>query len=106
MDAVIVKLEKLFQWFFKVHIDPTVTIKTVSCALLEVSSLGHWNVNLGILPFLFILVVGMPIQEVVQSMRTSYLTRIHSMQTYSPPLFICHPHIGWLYIPQAGTGGI
>ncbi len=38
MDTVIVKLEKLFQWFFKVHIDPTVTIRTVSCALLEVSS--------------------------------------------------------------------
>ena len=37
MDAVIVKLEKLFQWFLKVHIDPTVTIRTVSCALLEAS---------------------------------------------------------------------
>ncbi len=40
-------------------------------------------------------IVGPPIQEVVQNIRTSYLTPIHSnsMQSYSPLLFICHPHM-------------
>ncbi len=52
--------------------------------------------------------VGTPIQEVVQNMRTSYLTPIHSncMQTYSPPLFICHPHMvaGYIYLRPAPMG--
>ncbi len=101
VDSVVVVFACISKWLLAQVVESTI-IKTYKCQSSSCDS------NSFIIFKKFKYVVGTPIQEVVQNMRTSYLTPIHSnsVQTYSPPLFMSPPHGGWLYKPQAGTGGV